>query len=444
MENLNVAFLHFSCPPVVGGVEEIVRQQSLLLHQYQQQVKIFAGNGKQFTDKHPVEINPLLGSQNEQILAAHQLVLKHDLTKMYDLAREIYQYLRDALRKFHILIAHNVMTMHYNLPLTYALHWFAGDGHLPVVSWNHDSPYFYSEYPVYLDQPPWNILKQTHPEIYYVAISKARKKKFSELYGNKKPLQVIPNGIDPLNFFRIHPDIMSLIRNEKLLEGEMILVQPARLHPRKNVELSIRITHAINDLGIDARLLVTGAYDPHEIKTVEYHDKLKELVRELGMENKVFILTGYTTKSGKQIVIDNDSISDLYAIADCVLLPSLEEGFGLTLLESGIIKLPVVCSNIPAFVEIGGDDVCIFDLGDSPKAIARKTLDFLHTLKPHRMFHKVMHQYAWDKILHSEILPFFNLVTNEYYGNRNCVNSPMISEKYPSRLSDNPTIPSDT
>ena len=46
------------------------------------------------------------------------------------------------------------------------------------------------------------------------------------------------------------------------------------------------------------------------------------------------------------------------------VFPSLEEGFGIPVLESFNYGLPVICSNIKVFQEIGSDAVLQFDIND--------------------------------------------------------------------------------
>ena len=123
MKSFNIALLHYSCPPVVGGVEEVIRQQANLFHRYYNNVKIFAGMGGRFSQDFSIEINPLLSSRNEKIMAAHKKAIeKGDLESLQKLSNRIYKYLKKSLEGFDVLIAHNVLTMHYNLPLTYTLH----------------------------------------------------------------------------------------------------------------------------------------------------------------------------------------------------------------------------------------------------------------------------------------------------------------------------------
>ncbi len=51
----------------------------------------------------------------------------------------------------------------------------------------------------------------------------------------------------------------------------------------------------------------------------------------------------------------------LYALAACLVLPTLHEGFGLPAIEAMARSLPVACSDIPALREVGGSAALYFD-----------------------------------------------------------------------------------
>ena len=408
MEQYNIALLHYTCPPIVGGVEEIIRQHAFLFKRYDHRVKVFAGDGGVFTGEYDIELNVLLSSRNPRILQIHEKLAErsHELESC---AEEIFTYLVRALEPFDVLIAHNVFTMPYNLPLTFALHRLVNNKSIKVVSWNHDSPYLCDPLSFDLAREQWNILKEYNPKIYYITISEERRSQFQDLYGTNR-IDVVPDGIDPLTFFNLSPNTIDMIREKRLLEAELLMVQPCRLHPRKNIGLSIRVLKALQEKGVHARLLLTGAYDPHEKETTEYYRKLRKLSQQLHIERDILIAAEYFSESGKELTGDTIIVRDFYLIADVLFIPSLREGFGIPLLEAGMLKLPVVCSDIPPFREIGRENVQYFSLEDSPEQIADKILNFIGNLKPHQMFRHIMRNYMWDDLYHHMLLPLLQKV----------------------------------
>ncbi len=411
--NLTIGLLHYSCLPIVGGVEEVLDQQSSLLDRYSHRVKVLAGAGRAPNRDYPIEINPLLGSRNRHVLQAHRLLAEeNDSRGIETLVGEIEGYLREQFRRCDIVLAHNVLTMPYNLPLTAALWKLAESDSMGIVSWGHDSPYFYPNYLPHLDHSPWTVLKKLHPKIHYVTISENRREQFSRLYEKAHRIHVVNNGIDPASFLNLDPTTVRLVEEEGLLKEEFLIFHPCRLHPRKNVELSIRVTRALRDQGVPVRLLVTAAHDPHEPGTMDYHRKLLRLARELDVERNVLILGEYQFQNGDRISADRLSTRDFYLISDVLFLPSQAEGFGLPLLEAALTRLPIVCSKIAPFTELAGEDVCYIDLQDTPSQIATKMLSFVAG-KHCRFFRRTKGSHLWDSIYRNQLVPLFQEVLEE-------------------------------
>jgi glycosyltransferase involved in cell wall biosynthesis len=74
-------------------------------------------------------------------------------------------------------------------------------------------------------------------------------------------------------------------------------------------------------------------------------------LNQLGISDRVKFL-GY--------VADED-LPALFARCEAYVLPSLSEGFGITVLEAMMSGAPVVSSNAGALPEVGGDAVIYFD-----------------------------------------------------------------------------------
>ncbi len=402
-----IAILHYSCPYVVGGVEEVVGQHASLFHRYGHEVKVIAGKGDVYTEDFPVIINPIFSSMNAFVNKAHQELKKGERSHFDHLIENMFLELNTELESFDFLIAHNIMTMPYNLPLTFAIKNLAYSGNVKVISWNHDSSYFFPDCLDIYHSEPWDILKTMFPSIHYVCISNTRCRQFHRLYKTKEKITAIPDGIDPSEFFQLAPDLQQIVREQKLYEADLIMVQPARMIPRKNIELGLKVVYALKKKGVDVRYLITGAYDPHEPKNVRYYRELKKIIKDLNITREVLIIADYPARNGKKIIPDYTFIRDLYLIADILFMPSLSEGFGLPLLEAGVTKLPIACSDIPPFMEIGRDHVCSFSVTDAPDLIAEKILQFLATISTHNMYRKIIENYAWDFIYRNHIGPLF-------------------------------------
>jgi glycosyltransferase involved in cell wall biosynthesis len=62
--------------------------------------------------------------------------------------------------------------------------------------------------------------------------------------------------------------------------------------------------------------------------------------------------------------VSDEDLEGLYAIASCLVMPSLIEGFGIPVLEAMERGLPVACSTAPSLPEVAGDAARYFDPED--------------------------------------------------------------------------------
>jgi glycosyltransferase involved in cell wall biosynthesis len=181
-----------------------------------------------------------------------------------------------------------------------------------------------------------------------------------------------------------------------------LLLLPVRLTPRKNIELALRVCAHLIRLLPDTKLVVTGPLGPHNPANVKYFEKLTALRTELGLESVVHFLAELT--SG---FIPDEVISDFYHLADTLFLPSLEEGFGIPILEAGLANLPIFCSDIPPLRSLGGSYVNYFSPDEDPEKIAGTIAHYLSSTTLFSMRTKVRGQYTWEGIYTRHIAPFF-------------------------------------
>jgi glycosyltransferase involved in cell wall biosynthesis len=90
---------------------------------------------------------------------------------------------------------------------------------------------------------------------------------------------------------------------------------------------------------------------------------LAEHATDLGVESDIRLLGHCST----------DELESLYALAHCLVLPTLHEGFGLPVLEAMARAVPVLCSDIPALREVAGPAALYFDPREPEQIAARIT-----------------------------------------------------------------------
>lgn len=69
--------------------------------------------------------------------------------------------------------------------------------------------------------------------------------------------------------------------------------------------------------------------------------------------------------------LSNDSLAALYSLAQGMIFPSWDEGFGWPIAEAQACGCPVFTSNRPPMTEVGGDAAVYFDPADPADAVSR-------------------------------------------------------------------------
>lgn len=409
MTKPSVAILHYTCPPVVGGVEQLVAVHAGLFADRGYPTRVVTGRGEQFRADVPVQVVPTLYSKNPQLLAINEeLDRGHVSDRFHAMAEELFRALRSSLSGVDVCVVHNAFTLHFNLPLTVALWQMVERGAGPrFVAWCHDVSWKNALYiPKMRDSHPWKLLKEPLEGIRYVVVSELRRREMVDLTGLPPDrFRVVPAGVDPAVQLKLEPETMEVVRRLGLLEGDLLMLAPVRITKRKNLELSIRITHALRQQGVDAKLVVTGPPGPHNIRSGDYVAELRSLRRELGVEGEVVLMFEQVGGEREEYPVGDRVMHDLYSLSDLLLFSSAQEGFGIPLIEAGLLRLPVFCSDIPPFREIGLDAVNYFKLGDEPAEVAKRIRRWMAEDRVYRLRRRVLTQYWWESVFVDRIEP---------------------------------------
>lgn len=403
----HVVILHYAAPPTVGGVESTIYHHARLLVQAGWKVHVIAGRGRPFHPQVAFSRLPEVDSRHPEVLAVGQALAQGRVPPEFIALRDrLTDRLRPLLAEAEACIVHNAVTLHKNLPLTAALRRLADEGITRLIAWCHDfawqdALYIPDLHPGY----PWDLLRTPWPGVRYVVVSAHRRAQLAVLLGlPAEQIEVVSPGVDVADFFKLEPATRRLVEELDLLAADPLMLLPARITRRKNIEFAIRVTAALTQYKPRAALVVSGPPGPHNPANVAYLEALQGLREELGVTEQVHFL--YEHGDGdRPLHVTDAMMADLYHLADLLLFPSRREGFGIPLLEAGLTRLPVFCSNIPPFQESGGEEITVFELDEEPHRIARRIVEVLAAAPAYRLRRRVLEEYTWQQIVQRKVIP---------------------------------------
>lgn len=401
-----IALLHYSAPPVVGGVESVMAHHARLMAQAGHQVSVFAGRGKQFNPQVQFHAIPLMDSRHEDILSVKKILDSGSVPeRFHDLCARITSMFDEYLMGMDWIIAHNIGSLNKNLPLTAALKAFTDKPGAPrLILWHHDlawtTPRYQNElYP----GSPWDLLRTPWENVIQVVVSTLRQQELAKLYHIPiEPIRVIPNGLDIKRFLKLEEQTVFFIEKLDLLNAKPLLLLPVRITTRKNIEMALRILVFIKQKYPQAMLVVTGPLGPHNPANLDYFSRLLALREKLQLVEAAHFLAEQTDE-----YLADEVIADFYRISDALLFPSLEEGFGIPVLEAGLSRMPIFCSDIPPLRELGGDRVKYFSPNDEPAKVAELIFKELSNNSQFELCASVRATFTWDNIYREKIAPLF-------------------------------------
>jgi len=131
---MKIVLLHYSAPPVVGGVESVIGHQARLLAEAGHEVLIVAGRGAQTDERMNFVQIPLADSRHPMVLSIKEELDRGNIPdKFHDLVAIVADEIRNVIAEADCLIAHNVCSLNKNLILTAALKKFPKSFKVPAL-----------------------------------------------------------------------------------------------------------------------------------------------------------------------------------------------------------------------------------------------------------------------------------------------------------------------
>ncbi len=405
-----VGILHYSAPPVVGGVEAVMLAHAQLLDKAGYRVAILAGRGEAGPFPPGVQFHPLplLDSQHARVAALQSSLDNGEVpTGFDDLRTEITRSLEPFLAQLDHLIVHNIFTKHFNLPLTAALADSLEEGKLRhAMAWCHDFSWTSTSSRSKVHPgAPWDLLRTRLQGLTYVTVSKRRQASLAELFTCPAgDIRLVYNGVDPNTILGLTPEGALLVDRLGLPESDLVLIMPVRVTQAKNIEFALQVLAALKIYGLKPKLVVTGPPDPHDSANMSYYRTLLALRADLDLVQEAHFIYELGKERGG-LTIDPPVVADLIRASDLVFMPSHREGFGMPILEAGLASVAVWCTYVPAAVELGGEDVNLFDPEETPSGLADRISTWAQRDQRLRFRRRTKQGLTWQVIFDRDIQP---------------------------------------
>jgi glycosyltransferase involved in cell wall biosynthesis len=152
------------------------------------------------------------------------------------------------------------------------------------------------------------------------------------LHVDRSRIRVVPHGARPLP------------SSDGSVSREPVILSVGAIQRRKNI---VRLVEAFEQVGPGWKLLLAGSFGFDS-------EAARERIERSPRKQDIQVL-GYVTDS---------QLEELYQRASILAFPSLDEGFGMPVLDAMARGVPVLTSNVSALPEVAGDAALLVDPTD--------------------------------------------------------------------------------
>ncbi|MDP8202779.1 MAG: glycosyltransferase family 4 protein [Candidatus Tenebribacter burtonii] len=183
----------------------------------------------------------------------------------------------------------------------------------------------------------------------FIAVSNSTRRSLTNRKVDSERIFVIYHGIDDELFNPNNVDVED-IRRDLGVNKHFTYLFFGRPGISKGLEFLIRAVPKIKDNIPESKLILLLGSEPHSRFRM-----IKKLIIDLNISENVIVLES----------VSRSELPNYLSAADCVVVPSLSEGFGFSAAESCALDRPIVVSEVGALPEVVSGRVCWVKPGDS-------------------------------------------------------------------------------
>lgn len=408
MNKKKIALIHYTYPPVIGGVEKVVFDHAQLFAKYGYDVTIFAGEGHSDNSKVKLKKIPEFRSLRVIHPALYEKILNENKfpDEFVHFSDKILEKLEKEFKNIDVFIIHNILTLTLNLCLNRALsEYIKKNPNKKFISWTHDvvlSPERKKK--DFINQDISKFVYQPILGVKYVGISNFLKETLENEIGfSTKLMTIVSNGVDFNSFLELHPITQKIIKKYNIFDHDYLIFNSGKVLKYKNVDITINIIDELKKQNKNPLMIISAKGSPHNIKN-NYIQEIKTMIKQLSLEkNIIFIEDEIEDKSNGDSF---EIVKDFYRLSDIVINLSSFENFGLPLIEAGINKTPLIVNDLNVFKEIDNVNIHFVDIdNESPEQIASKIRLIIEGNQQIGFFKKIKKNFNLENIFINKIIP---------------------------------------
>jgi len=186
-----------------------------------------------------------------------------------------------------------------------------------------------------------------------IATTQTVRDEYGKLGIDDSKIVMLPNGVD-LKRFKEFQAKQNLKQKLDLSSGTFLFLALGRYHPKKNFEQLIDVARALKaETNQDFAIAIYGTGV----------SALADKIQSFDLAKTVFTIEPPQAEKQQDVKAPSDDVLNWYHGADCFVMPSLIETFGIVTVEAMAAALPVIAADSPGSRDVirGGKDGKIYD-----------------------------------------------------------------------------------
>jgi len=111
-------------------------------------------------------------------------------------------------------------------------------------------------------------------------------------------------------------------------------------------------------------------------------------------------------------LLNDEELATFYQLADAMFFPSRQEGFGIPILEAGLARLPVFCTDLSPFHESASTRATFFSPDTPSTQVAQTVINTLQQDRAFQLRRRVLVNFTWQGIINRQIVPLLQTVVD--------------------------------